>query len=712
MVGCNPCAYIFLRITWQNGFSLASNTIVIHAGSRNLRVGLSSDLNPITVTHALARKDTIESAQTTQDVKPTVDDLSTKIDGLKTDLKLIMRNLKLRGLVNGRQQAASYNANVTAEIVPEHNDVFAIDWTDSTSATKDVLVGERAERLDCFSSDTGKATQWKLFRPIVGGHFNMEQYIDHYGPSSALQALVNDLRTIWSHAITSPREGDTHRKEASQIIDVGLGIAARDWHKYNVVLVIPDLYFVSEIEETVRLLLDDMGFAGILIQQEGVCATFGAGLSSSCVVHIGSDRTTISCVEEGLIVAESRMALHYGGQNVSRFLMQLLQRANFPYHSFDMNKRLADYWLANQLKEKLCTLDASQLGLIISDFHLRLPKQKTKKYAIRTYDEIILAPMALFTPRVFFSEEEMQGKSGKGTVTAFAADTTATTNAGAGDEEGEDGDTAPSSTGQTEVTTTTAMTLCIRHLLPPAPVAVEPATPASAPSLAVPETSTTAPSAQGTPTVAPIALPSNKAPEPLILEPITLSGPPAATPGNLTPANKDEEASLASEMTSSPAPPTTIAKPSKAASSLAAPTFDVPLVAGKVPLDFAVWNSIQASISNLGSAGTSEERIRRMSGNIICTGGTALIPGIGFALEARLNNYLAQWFASQGKDGSSNAHYSATVVPPPRDMDPRILAWKGMSVLARLDSAQEMWIPKQDWQTFGVRALKEKSLFL
>lgn len=650
--------------------------------------------------------------QSTQDPEPNAEDLSPKIDGLKTDLKLIMRNLKLRGLGNGRQQAASYNANVTAEIVPEHNDVFAIDWTDSISVTRNVLVGERAERLDCFSSDTEEATQWKLFHPIVGGHFNMDQYIDHYGPSSALQALVNDLRTIWSHAITSPREGATHRKEASQIVDVGLGIAARDWHKYNVVLVIPDLYVVSEIEETVRLLLDDMGFAGILIQQEGVCATFGAGLSSSCVVHIGSDRTTISCVEEGLIVAESRMALHYGGQNVSRFFMQLLQRANFPYHSFDMNKRLADYWLADQLKERLCTLDATQLGLIISDFHLRLPKQKTKKYAIRTYDEIILAPMALFTPRVFFSEEQMQRKNNRGNAPAATDAVAVTSNGAFAEEEIEDGDAAPSTAGQAEVTTTTAMTLCIRHLLPPAPLVVETVPTVAASTLAVHETSTAAPSAQGTPTVAPIVPPSNKAPEPLILEPITLSGPPVVTPGNLTPLVKDEEVSLASEMASSPAPPATLAKAGKAASNLSAPTFDVPWVAGKVPLDFAVWNSIQASISNLGSAGTSEERIRRMSGNIICTGGTALIPGIGFALEARLNNYLAQWFTSQGKDGSSNAHYSATVVPPPRDMDPRILAWKGMSVLARLDSAQEMWIPKQDWQTFGVRALKEKSLFL
>jgi actin-related protein 8 len=643
-------------------------------------------------------------AQTEEETGVTGDDLLGKIDGLRTDLKIIMRNLKLRGLGNGRQQAASYNANVTAEIVPEHNDVFAIDWTESGSFSKNVVIGERAVRMDCFSSDKDESTQWKLFHPIVGGHFNMEQYIEHYGTSSGPQALVNDLRTIWTHAITSPRESDTQRKEASEIIDVGLGIAARDWPKYNVVLVIPDLYIMSEVEELVRLLLDDMGFAGILIQQEGVCATFGAGLSSSCVVHIGGDRTTISCVEEGLIVAESRMTLNYGGRNVSRFFLQLLQRSNFPYRLCDINKRLADYWLAEQLKERLCTLDAAQLGLIISDFHLRLPKQKTKKFALRTYDEIILAPMALFTPRVFFSEVELQGKQSKGIAAASTPAAMTTTTADAPEDEVEEGEPVPSIAGQAEVQITTAMTLCIRHLLPATPTAViPPVISAAASSVPMQE----APSAQGTP--APVAAPSNKAPEPLILEPITLSGP-SLTPGNMTPVVKDDDLSLASEGVS-PAPPTTVNK--VANSKTAVPVnFDVPSVAGKVPLDFAVWNSIQASISNLGSAGTSEERIRRMSGNIIITGGTAFVPGLGFALEARLNNYLAQWFTSQGKDLHSSSHSGATVVPPPRDMDPRILSWKGMSVLARLDGAQEMWIPRQDWQMFGVRALKEKSLFL
>lgn len=648
--------------------------------------------------HALARRDELVVAKKkdspSEESEIVQEDMTAKVEGLRNDLKTIMRNMKLKGLGNGRQQAANYNANVTGEIVPEHNDVFAIDWTVSTTVKENVLIGERAERLDCFSSDKKEKRPWKLFRPMISGHFNLEQYTEHYGSSSALQALLNDLRLIWSHAITSPKEDDIQRQEASQIIDVGLGISAKDWPKYNVVLVIPDLYLISEVEEVVRLLLEDMGFAGILIQQEGVCATFGAGLSSGCVVHLGSDRAAISCVDEGLIIAESRMSLHYGGQDVSRFFMQLLKKANFPYKAFDIDKRLADYWLADQLKERLCTLEASQLALLINDFHVRLPKQKTKKYSLRTYDEIIIGPMALFSPRVFFNEVKKPRLSSR-------------SNSATDDDEMEDEEVGVETVAGTSVPITIAMNLCVRHLLPAVPIITTTPAALAAPSQITQEPGTAAPSARSTPIPTPAV--SGRVAELVALEPITLNGETNTllTSGNMTPAVRDEDASLASER-NSPAPMGSKANTGMNGNGkVATPSFDVPWEAGKVPLDFAVWNSIQASISNLGSAGTCEERVRRMSGNIICTGGTTLIPGLGVALEARLNNYLNQWYISQNKES-----HGATVVPPPREMDPRILAWKGMSVLARLDSAQEMWIPKREWQTFGVRALKEKSLFL
>lgn len=44
------------------------------------------------------------------------------------------------------------------------------------------------------------------------------------------------------------------------------------------------------------------------MHQESVCATFGSGLSSACVVDVGDQKTSLSCVEDGVSHRNSRWA--------------------------------------------------------------------------------------------------------------------------------------------------------------------------------------------------------------------------------------------------------------------------------------------------------------------------------------------------------------------------------------------------------------------
>ena len=37
------------------------------------------------------------------------------------------------------------------------------------------------------------------------------------------------------------------------------------------------------------------------------------------------------------------------------------------------------------------------------------------------------------------------------------------------------------------------------------------------------------------------------------------------------------------------------------------------------------------------------------------------------------------------------------IIPPPKDVDPRVLAWKGAAVLGKMDGVSELWITAQDW---------------
>ena len=103
----------------------------------------------------------------------------------------------------------------------------------------------------------------------------------------------------------------------------------------------------------------------------------------------------------------------------------------------------------------------------------------------------------------------------------------------------------------------------------------------------------------------------------------------------------------------------------------------------------------------------------------MCIGGAARLAGLGEALEARVSMLLAEHYtpsdparAPAVRVPPNFAAPQATVIPPPRNMEPEHLAWKGLAVLAHLDALQELWVYAADWDTFGYRALKEKSLFL
>lgn len=52
------------------------------------------------------------------------------------------------------------------------------------------------------------------------------------------------------------------------------------------------------------------------------------------------------------------------------------------------------------------------------------------------------------------------------------------------------------------------------------------------------------------------------------------------------------------------------------------------------------------------------------------------------------------------------------IIPPPKDVDPRVLAWKGAAVLGKMDSVADLWISPEDWDIFGMRALRERCFFI
>ena len=41
------------------------------------------------------------------------------------------------------------------------------------------------------------------------------------------------------------------------------------------------------------------------------------------------------------------------------------------------------------------------------------------------------------------------------------------------------------------------------------------------------------------------------------------------------------------------------------------------------------------------------------------------------------------------------------IIPPPKDVDKRVLTWKGASVLGRMEGATDMWVTGADWVSGG-----------
>ncbi|GAA5852273.1 hypothetical protein JCM3766R1_004922, partial [Sporobolomyces carnicolor] len=369
-----------------------ARTIVIHPGSRWLRIGRASEPAPIAVPNVIARKsrqpassaqrrDTTDHSQaptqtptqTQTSVRPVspprpsattatpvrqgdddvvdeanevgsdeddeeqnggggsteeargqraTDPLAAKIMSIKADLRARMRAYKLRGQGNGNSQAATYNSTVVPESMGEE---FEGDheWT---TGEAEVWVGNKAVRIP-----DPVASGYVVRYPYHRGGFNTVGYVSQ-------QEFLGDLETLYA-----------------TVLEDELGIEREDLKDYSVIFLIPDLYDEVYVREMSNLLLATLGFKQLCVLQESVCSTFGAGISSACVVDIGANLTTVTCVEEGLVVPETRMVLDFGGDDITSFMHVLLERTGFPYKEADLSKWY-DWIVLEDLKERSVVL--------------------------------------------------------------------------------------------------------------------------------------------------------------------------------------------------------------------------------------------------------------------------------------------------------------------------------------------------------------------
>ncbi|KAH9847317.1 actin-like ATPase domain-containing protein [Lenzites betulinus] len=680
-----------------------SKVVVIHPGSRFLRIGRASDVTPLTIPNVIARKQTPPVSAPTyvqgvsrpkedrQRATPSTtapsgdeygvnvasdDPFDAKVAAITVSLRDRMRFYKLRVTPNAGTIATAFNEQFKPEIIPEMNDPYRVDWI--TSTDEPYLVGEKALRV-ADPEQMGYVIRW----PIYGGNFNTRDY-----PSK--QMIYNDIEAIFRDALLQK------------------GIEPSAYKEYSVVLIIPDYYDRLYVEALVKILIIDMGFKQFCAQQESLAATYGAGISNACVVDMGAVKTSIACVDDGLVVADTRMVLSMGGNDITEFLYVLFEKIGFPYRDIDL-ARSYDWNVIEDLKARLCTLAEGDVALNLYDFSVRRPGEPTEKYGLRAYDEIILSPMCLFEPRVIEFERKRAGMRFLTRAPDMAEEM------------------VEQSSDKFTERYTQAMLISTQHLFPvlvPAvsiepvpllttPVAQTPATEGQ--SLAVtPVPASTSATAPVTPVgedtladkkeakdedveMADAAAPtaetsatSNSGADDAKSRSSSKPADPAASTTSTKAADAPVEIIDVDELESKPATTPTPAGQPQAQHPVAPPTLipigyrafnlDVSFEASKLPLDVAIFNSARAA--------GGDEKIRKYLQAVLVVGGTALVPGMAHALE------------------SSADH------PAPKDVDPRALAWKGGAVLGKMDGVGDLWVAPADWEVFGMRALKERCFFL
>ncbi|XP_039821771.1 actin-related protein 9 isoform X1 [Panicum virgatum] len=238
---------------------------------------------------------------------------------------------------------------------------------------KEVIFGEDALKIPPSES-------YCLSRPIRRGHFNVSH-------NYSLHQVLEDLRTIWNWILTEK-----------------LHINPRDRGLYSAILVLGETFDNREIKEMMSIVLHDLGFSTAVVHQEALAAAFGNGLSTACVVNIGAQVTQVVCVEDGVALPHTALALPYGGDDISRCLLWVQRRhRTWPNFQTDPVSKPIDMLMLNKIKESYSQIRSGTFDAVTLvhsyDNERSAGHQKTRLSALN------VPPMGLLYPRVLVPEE-------------------------------------------------------------------------------------------------------------------------------------------------------------------------------------------------------------------------------------------------------------------------------------------------------------------
>lgn len=170
---------------------------------------------------------------------------------------------------------------------------------------------------------------------------------------------------------------------------------------YKIILIIPDLFEKSHVEVLINLLLTELPFNAVALMQESLASCYGSGISAStCVVNIGATTTKVACVDDGTVLPNSIVSLNYGGNDITKLFTILLLMNDIPFKDWNLNN-IPDWIIAENLKKKCITFQDADVTTQLFSLIKRIPGKQSEKIEFMAFDEVMLAPLALFYPQIF-----------------------------------------------------------------------------------------------------------------------------------------------------------------------------------------------------------------------------------------------------------------------------------------------------------------------
>lgn len=309
--------------------------------------------------------------------------------------------------------------------------------------------------------------------------------------------------------------------------------------------------------------------------------------------------------------------------------------------------RRYDFLLAEELKFKLVSLSDGDVTVATHEFHLRRPDKDTKKFSFRIYDEMYLAPLSHFNPTLLDHQHKLQGRRSLWDRSYDIYD---------------DMPNDPMSTAQSAIYQ--SLSTKVQEPAPEAPA------PRPFGAHLAPIDTTPRSSVAGSP------------------------GPESQTPlpGAATPSGQGEAATANGSVAGGVSAAAGGLSPKEVAMRM---WEDYDSVIPVCALDKAVIDSISHAAKG------DEKKMRDFFAGIMVVGGGGAVAGFRDELEGRIKARLQR----EGRE------FQVLIGVPPRELDSKVICWKGASVFGKLRGTNDSWVRQREYDILGQRVLVQRCMW-